>query len=54
MKILGFIPVRLESKRFPNKVLFNIYGIPMFEHVRRRAILSKFLRMFMWSRTADL
>ena len=44
MKILGFIPVRLESKRFPNKVLFNIYGIPMFEHVRRRAILSKIFK----------
>ena len=40
MKVLGFIPARLESKRFPSKVVTNIYGIPMIEHVRRRAILS--------------
>ena len=29
MKVLGFIPARLESKRFPSKVVTNIYGIPM-------------------------
>jgi 3-deoxy-manno-octulosonate cytidylyltransferase (CMP-KDO synthetase) len=40
MKILAFIPARLESKRFPNKVIKSIYKIPMIEHVRRRAIMS--------------
>lgn len=41
MKCVAFIPARLESKRFPNKVLKNIYNIPMVEHVRRRALISK-------------
>ena len=40
MKIVAFIPARLESKRFPNKVIKSIYNIPMIEHVRRRAIIS--------------
>ena len=40
MKIVAFIPARLESKRLPNKVLKLIYGIPMIEHVRRRALIS--------------
>ena len=40
MKIVAFIPARLESKRFPNKVLKLIDGLPMIEHVRRRALLS--------------
>ena len=40
MKFVAFIPARLESKRFPNKVLKLIFGIPMIEHVRRRAIIS--------------
>ncbi len=41
MKVIAFIPARLESKRFPNKVLRLINNIPMIEHVRRRAFLSK-------------
>ena len=41
MKVIAFIPARLESKRFPNKVLRLIHNIPMIEHVRRRALLSK-------------
>ena len=40
MKVIAFIPARLESKRFPNKVLRLIHNIPMIEHVRRRALLS--------------
>ena len=35
------IPARLASKRFPNKVLQCIAGLPMIEHVRRRCLLSK-------------
>ena len=41
MKILAFIPARLESKRFPKKILKNIFDIPMIEHVRRRVHISK-------------
>ena len=41
MKNIAFIPARLESKRFPNKVIKLILNLPMIEHVRRRAIVSK-------------
>lgn len=34
------IPARLASKRLSEKVLIDIHGIPMIEHVRRRALLS--------------
>jgi 3-deoxy-manno-octulosonate cytidylyltransferase (CMP-KDO synthetase) len=30
----------MASVRFPNKILFDIHGLPMIEHVRRRALLS--------------
>ena len=40
MKCLAFIPARLESKRLPKKILKNLFGLPMIEHIRRRAILS--------------
>ncbi|EQA69783.1 cytidylyltransferase domain-containing protein [Leptospira noguchii] len=39
-KIIAVIPAHLASVRFPKKVLFEIYGLPMIEHVRRRAVLS--------------
>ncbi len=41
MKIVAFIPARLESKRFPNKVIKKLFDLPMIEHVRRRAKISK-------------
>ena len=41
MKNIAFIPARLESKRFPNKVIKLFFNLPMIEHVRRRAIISK-------------
>jgi 3-deoxy-manno-octulosonate cytidylyltransferase (CMP-KDO synthetase) len=41
MKIVGVIPAHMASLRFPNKILFEIHGLPMIEHVRRRALLSK-------------
>lgn len=41
MKIVGIIPAHLASVRFPKKILFDICGLPMIEHVRRRALLSK-------------
>jgi len=33
------IPARLKSTRFPQKALYKFYGLPMIEHVRRRALL---------------
>ncbi|MDF5690844.1 cytidylyltransferase domain-containing protein [Aquirufa aurantiipilula] len=41
MKIVAIIPAHLASVRFPNKILFEFHGLPMIEHVRRRALLSK-------------
>jgi len=41
MKIVAVIPAHLASVRFPGKILFQFYGLPMIEHVRRRALLSK-------------
>ena len=40
MKNVVVIPARLDSSRFPNKILLNIHGLPMIEHVRRRALLA--------------
>ena len=40
MKVIAFIPARLDPK-VSNKVLRLIHKIPMIEHVRRRAFLSK-------------
>lgn len=33
----------MASVRFPGKILFPFFGLPMIEHVRRRALLSKSL-----------
>jgi 3-deoxy-manno-octulosonate cytidylyltransferase (CMP-KDO synthetase) len=41
MKQVVVIPARIDSLRFPNKILLDIFGIPMVEHVRRRVLLSK-------------
>lgn len=41
MRVLAFIPARLESRRYPNKVIKPLFNIPMIEHVRRRVILAK-------------
>ncbi len=40
-KIIAVIPCHLASIRYPNKILLNLFGLPMIEHVRRRALLSK-------------
>ena len=40
MKIVAIIPAHLASVRFPKKVLHLFHGLPMIEHVRRRALLS--------------
>lgn len=41
MKIVAVIPAHMASVRFPGKILFPFHGLPMIEHVRRRALLSK-------------
>jgi 3-deoxy-manno-octulosonate cytidylyltransferase (CMP-KDO synthetase) len=39
MKIAAVIPAHLASVRFPRKILHPFFGLPMIEHVRRRALL---------------
>lgn len=41
MKVVAIIPSHLASVRFPGKILYKFHGLPMIEHVRRRALLSK-------------
>lgn len=41
MKIVCVIPARLSSKRLPNKILMQIDGITMLEHVYRKVIQSQ-------------
>lgn len=36
------IPARLDGVRLPRKVLHEFYGLPMIEHVRRRALMNGF------------
>ncbi|MEO8205299.1 MAG: 3-deoxy-manno-octulosonate cytidylyltransferase [Chthoniobacterales bacterium] len=40
-KIIGIIPARMESSRFPGKPLATICGIPMILHVWKRVSLSR-------------
>ena len=40
MKQVVIIPARLNSERFPNKILLDLKGLPMIEHVRRRVLLA--------------
>tara|TARA_B100002019_G_scaffold186540_1_gene161077 strand:+ start:289 stop:1005 length:717 start_codon:yes stop_codon:yes gene_type:complete len=39
-KAICIIPARLESSRFPNKILIDIQGMPMFERVYHIALVS--------------
>lgn len=39
IKIAAIIPARMASSRYPGKPLIEIEGLPMVEHVRRRALL---------------
>lgn len=39
IRIAALIPAHLNSIRFPRKVLVPILGLPMIEHVRRRAAM---------------
>ncbi len=44
MNIVGIIPARMASSRFPGKPLVKICGIPMLGHVYLRSKLSKSLK----------
>jgi 3-deoxy-manno-octulosonate cytidylyltransferase (CMP-KDO synthetase) len=39
--IVAVIPSHLASIRFPRKILFPFSGVPMIEHVRRRALRAE-------------
>lgn len=43
MKVVGVIPVRMESSRYPGKPLVKILDMPMVEHVYKRSAMSKTL-----------
>ena len=43
MKVIGMIPVRLESSRLPEKALCDILGLPMIIHTLKRTQLAKTL-----------
>ena len=38
IKIVSLIPAHLASMRFEKKVMYKLFGLPMIEHVRRRAL----------------
>lgn len=40
-RVAAIIPARMASSRFPGKPLLGIRGLPMVEHVRRRALLCR-------------
>jgi len=41
MKIVGMIPVRMESTRLPNKAVRDICGLPMIVHTLKRTMMAK-------------
>ena len=41
VQIAAIIPARMASSRYPGKPLIEIEGLPMIEHVRRRALMCK-------------
>ena len=43
MKIIGIIPARMESSRFPGKPLADLLGMPMIGHVYHRCKMSNIL-----------
>jgi len=40
-RVIVVVPARMASSRFPGKPLVEIAGLPMIEHVRRRALLAE-------------
>lgn len=43
MNIIGIIPARLASSRYPNKPMADILGMPMIGHCYKRSKMSKLL-----------
>ena len=43
MNIVGIIPARMASSRFPGKPLEHILGIPMIGHVYHRSKMTELL-----------
>ena len=43
MKVVGIVPARMGSSRFPGKPLAKIHGMPMIGHVYNRCKMSKLL-----------
>ncbi|MBI3332742.1 MAG: 3-deoxy-manno-octulosonate cytidylyltransferase [Candidatus Omnitrophica bacterium] len=41
IRVAAVIPARMASSRFPGKPLISVRGLPMVEHVRRRALLCR-------------
>ena len=41
VRVAAVIPARMASSRFPGKPLLEVQGLPMVEHVRRRALLCR-------------
>ena len=41
MRIVGMIPVRMESTRLPRKAVRDICGLPMIVHTLKRTMLAK-------------
>lgn len=41
MRVVGFVPARLQSSRLPEKALIDICGLPMVIHTCKRAMLAK-------------
>ena len=41
IRVAAIIPARLASSRLPGKPLLSIRGLPMIEHVRRRALACR-------------
>lgn len=52
VSIAAVIPAHMGSVRFPGKILQDIHGLPMIEHVRRRALLCNGLSS-VWVATCD-
>ena len=52
MNIIGIIPARMASTRFPNKPMAKILGIPMIGHVYYRSRMCKLLND-VWVATCD-
>ena len=43
MNIIGIIPARMASTRFPNKPMANILGMPMIGHCLKRSLMCNLL-----------